>query len=723
MKMFRGAAVAAAIAGSMLSVNAQAVNLTTDGVGEVAIAPYYTVRDGWQTLINLVNTQNVPVVVKVRLHEGLNSRDALDFTVALSAYDVWTGAIQASADGSGSPVLVNTDRPNEAGDATCVIPNIPITTGPDNRFEIPLRPEAFGLGGAGLVVDVDGGTGAADTDGSDRLAEGYVEFIVEGYGDEALGLTGLTATGQPGGALFPGDPGFDDAYVLATTATRRNFMGYAIENHDCATVRNGFIKTNILQTAQQFGEPIQALKFNFSLLNPTIGAETGNTATTWANFYNPGEVVAGTGLNNIVTPQDNVLCGVDRGIERRTPGTDWDASGDDNNNAAVDAGESCRNLIVAQQSLDFLEPSIADAYPPVARVLDDYSNQLLVLTPSNVATRAPDNGAGGFTARGIDAISATIQRASIVNEWSNNPAQGVTTDWILTQPTKAFYVDQALGEQAALPMTNSRPESFLADTTGGGNCSTNPTTVTGGFPGCADSTGAVQLFNGDAAEDSDATPYFPYRESFGVTDFRYHNDDPNVAATLADNPAANAGSCSIIGLAVYDRAEQPNVLITPDEPQFSPAPPEPLEFIELCAEANVVTFNGQSAFASAPLAPQNDGQAINRVDVPTDALPGPAPFFGWMSLSTYPYQNNAAVDTGAALPVDVVSHPIAAADLFSRDAVGAAAVQAAGAGIGMRGLPIIGFQLKLRAFANDNTNFASAVDHGFTRQFGAAPTR
>ena len=34
-------------------------------IGEVAIAPYYTTRDGWMTLINLTNTRPVPIVVKV----------------------------------------------------------------------------------------------------------------------------------------------------------------------------------------------------------------------------------------------------------------------------------------------------------------------------------------------------------------------------------------------------------------------------------------------------------------------------------------------------------------------------------------------------------------------------------------------------------------------------------------------------------------------------------
>jgi hypothetical protein len=92
------AACSATLASAMLASGAGAVNLATDGIGEVAIAPYYTVRDGWQTTMNVINTQDRPIVVKVRVHEGQNSRDVLDFNVALSAYDVFTGVIRGGSE-------------------------------------------------------------------------------------------------------------------------------------------------------------------------------------------------------------------------------------------------------------------------------------------------------------------------------------------------------------------------------------------------------------------------------------------------------------------------------------------------------------------------------------------------------------------------------------------------------------------------------------------------
>jgi hypothetical protein len=75
-------ALASALTVAAFVPTTQAVDLSIDGLGEVAIAPYYTTRGGWQTLVNLTNVKNVPVVVKVRLHEFRNSRDVLDFNVA-----------------------------------------------------------------------------------------------------------------------------------------------------------------------------------------------------------------------------------------------------------------------------------------------------------------------------------------------------------------------------------------------------------------------------------------------------------------------------------------------------------------------------------------------------------------------------------------------------------------------------------------------------------------
>lgn len=73
-------------------------------------------------------------------------------------------------------------------------------------------------------------------------------------------------------------------------------------------------------------------------------------------------------------------------------------------------------------------------------------------TPSLAATgvaRSYVFGADGTLitadfARGEDAVSAVFMADHIYNEYYINPAQGAASDWVLTFPTKRFYVDKVL---------------------------------------------------------------------------------------------------------------------------------------------------------------------------------------------------------------------------------------------------------------------------------------
>lgn len=345
MKMFRGAAVAAAIAGSMAAYNAQAVNLATDGIGDVAIAPFYTVRDGWSTLINLTNTQNAPVAVKVRFHEAHNSRDVLDFMVLLSAYDVFTGIV--TEDANGNPVFRSTDTANNAGDRTCTIPTaINIADGNGNLPNVGMSPAGYRNSNA----DNDRGDQT-----NDRLREGYIEFIVMGYAEQNLSAVSPQAqSAAAGNGLVTIDPGAGPQDVLD--------VGFAIENHNCdAALERAFTRENgaggdpeILWTARQFGESINALKFNFRLINVDRGVEAGNSATTWANFYNPA-----MGPDAAIAPAANLTCDVWRGAERGNTDVtvgdvrgdnDWDPAGGAGSYDGAAAVQSCQNLIAGERT-------------------------------------------------------------------------------------------------------------------------------------------------------------------------------------------------------------------------------------------------------------------------------------------------------------------------------------------------------------------------------------
>lgn len=159
MDMFKKKSLCAALAGiGALGVAgaAQAVNVSGNGLGQVLIYPYYTVRNdnagnAYNSLITVVNTTNSAKSVKVRFLEGKNSREVLDFNLFLSKHDVWTAAVSAS--GAGGGIIQSSDN-------SCILPNqLPASGQPFVNYQY---------------------TGSNDDGGGttlDRTMEGYVEII------------------------------------------------------------------------------------------------------------------------------------------------------------------------------------------------------------------------------------------------------------------------------------------------------------------------------------------------------------------------------------------------------------------------------------------------------------------------------------------------------------------------------------------------------------------
>ena len=65
--------------------SAQAVHISPNGTGQVLLFPYYTVRNGFSTLVSVTNTQNNTKAVKVRFLEGMNGHNYKNANV-LSRY-------------------------------------------------------------------------------------------------------------------------------------------------------------------------------------------------------------------------------------------------------------------------------------------------------------------------------------------------------------------------------------------------------------------------------------------------------------------------------------------------------------------------------------------------------------------------------------------------------------------------------------------------------------
>jgi hypothetical protein len=155
-------AVASAISGGamMVSAPAQALNVSQNGLGEVLLFPYYTVKNGFDTVFTVTNTTNLTATFKIRFREPMNSREVRDFNVVLSPFDHWSGAVTAKNDGA---VVRTYDR-------SCTSPDKPEWTDVGNNgYEIDFVNTLY----SGNFKD-----GGAET--MDRLLEGYFEVILMG---------------------------------------------------------------------------------------------------------------------------------------------------------------------------------------------------------------------------------------------------------------------------------------------------------------------------------------------------------------------------------------------------------------------------------------------------------------------------------------------------------------------------------------------------------------
>ena len=157
---------------------ADAVMVNPNGLGEVLIYPYYTVRSpagvgvaNYNTLLSIVNTTTSQKAVKVRFREGKASKEVLDFNVFLSPRDVWTAAVEP--DGAGGAQIETTDT-------TCTIPSFS-----------PGVPVKFRTG----AYEGD----AVEDDSIDRLTEGYFEvFEMATYlSTDALSVGAKHSGGKP----------------------------------------------------------------------------------------------------------------------------------------------------------------------------------------------------------------------------------------------------------------------------------------------------------------------------------------------------------------------------------------------------------------------------------------------------------------------------------------------------------------------------------------------
>ncbi len=336
MNTFNKKSLYAAIAGvSALGVTgtAEAVHVNPDGLGQVLIYPYYTVRTRagtvfvnpqFNSLLSVVNSTASAKAVKVRFLEGKDSREVLDFNLYLSHNDVWTAGIIPTDDGGG---IVTFDK-------SCTVPTVSSSASSPTPF----------VNYAYSGTNTDG----ADTS-LDRSREGYVEIIEMGdvIGSTASGIT-HNSSGVPPCTNIPID--ITDATV-----------------------------TNIVQgTGGLFG--------TMTIINVNASAETGYDAVALEAFRAPGT------------------------------GPIWAPAG------TIDP--------TLQAQLDT---------SPTTHQAETYAAGAVVISGWNT---------------GIDAVSAALMHDNVMNEYVLDSGTASLTDWVLTYPTKRYYVSTGTGTPTALFQRN-----------------------------------------------------------------------------------------------------------------------------------------------------------------------------------------------------------------------------------------------------------------------------
>jgi hypothetical protein len=285
MNTFNKKSLYAAVAGlSALGVTgaAQAVSVNADGLGQALIYPYYTVRDSvtigaagaapYNSLLSVVNSTASAKAVKVRILEGKNSREVIDFNLYLSPKDVWTAAIIPTAAGAG---IFTADK-------SCTDPVVSSSASAPTDFV------NFAYTGS----NTDGADGSLD-----RTREGYIEIIEMG---NVVGVTATAVThvsGVPpctplGGAsadTVPGNGGLFGGISLINVLAGEDFS-------EDAVALDGFSQTAL------WNAPGSILP-NLANVNPKTSVVTsGNVTyiTDWALSGNSADPVSAVLMHNNV---------------------------------------------------------------------------------------------------------------------------------------------------------------------------------------------------------------------------------------------------------------------------------------------------------------------------------------------------------------------------------------------------------------------------------------
>jgi len=377
MKQFQKYGVAAAVAS--IATGVVATEVSKKEAGDLAIIPYYTVLDGKNTGMHIINTTESTQVVKVRLRRGADSKDALDFNLVMSPFDEWTANIGPNPDGDG--VRVTT------GDTTCTVPAFPAS---------------------GAVMPTTFAEGAE---------EGYVEIIAMGQPTTEIATLAVAAA-------------HDDGVPLSCAVVRQNFYrvsdaaainAFTLPNGGSVTrgVHYSDITSSAVCTAnaartggacdiEDFREALCADKDDYSTFCNTLIVDVLN-----ATFYQDSD---------------------DGALKVSWMITDSDGGLEIGDNAVMVEGFSEIPMITNQELLDFGVNGILN-YDALNFELPNLSWG--VWNPARgPQVNFPGTGIANATPSMMPALMDALDAEVLINDWAafDTAAGTVATDWVVTLP-------------------------------------------------------------------------------------------------------------------------------------------------------------------------------------------------------------------------------------------------------------------------------------------------
>lgn len=227
-------AVASAVSGGAMmamTAPAYAMNVSQNNVGQVLLFPYYTAKNGFDTVFTVTNTTNKTAAFKIRFREALNSREVLDFNVIMSPYDHWSGAVTQDAAGTGAVV--------RTFDKTCTSPDKPKWTAVGTGYEAAMFSDLFSNQYA------DGAT----TDKT-RVQEGYFEVILMGVSDGDVTDPDTVEWGAKHVGGVPNDCALVDSALATNASITTNFADW--------TAPENILKGHVIYIDTDTGKAIDA---------------------------------------------------------------------------------------------------------------------------------------------------------------------------------------------------------------------------------------------------------------------------------------------------------------------------------------------------------------------------------------------------------------------------------------------------------------------------------